>query len=546
MKNKKHVISLKTAITSAILFVSFLTLTLSVAMTTWLQKNNVKGETEFFAKAMSEIVAFNAIVPLTFDQRKGLKSFLDTLQNIDEISNIHIYRVDEITQELSFFTSYNRSGILPVNTQTARLKHLSTPQFTNEYVEYSLAIQDPKLDQVIGHVYMRLQLTNYNKSVADLLKVNVIIAILIALIAFFVAQTLRNRILRPIKVFVDEIETAAKNQEFNKNVSPIEFSEIGIIANAVNSLLKKINIQIRRFSLAEQEITELNQNLEEKVVMRTKALRDSNQELLEALEQVHQYQSQVIQSEKMASLGQMVAGVAHEVNTPIGLGVTASTLLGDKIDEITVQLNDKTLSAPQLSHFLEESKENTQIIYRNLTRAADLISSFKQVAVDQTVGAVRNVDLGEYLHEIILSMQPTLKKYRHTVEIECEEHLFVITKPGPLNQVIINLTMNALLHAFKSMEQGAIVISVKKVNDLFCIEVRDNGCGIEEKIKQKIFDPFVTTSRGEGGAGLGLHLVYNLVTQALKGKISVHSELSKGAQFNIEFPSLSEESLDER
>jgi signal transduction histidine kinase len=239
----------------------------------------------------------------------------------------------------------------------------------------------------------------------------------------------------------------------------------------------------------------------------------------------------------MASLGQMVAGVAHEVNTPIGLGVTASTMLSDRIDEISSKLDDKTLSAGQLTAFLTESKENTQIIYLNLTRAADLISSFKQVAVDQTAGVIREINLHSYLDEIITSMQPTLKKYRHIITVDCDDRISITTKPGPLNQIIINLIMNSILHGFKSMEQGDISITAEESNGNCIIVFRDNGCGIEQKIKQKGFDPFVTTSRGDGGSGLGLHLVYNLVTQALQGSISVESQLTEGAIFTIEFPS---------
>ena len=211
------------------------------------------------------------------------------------------------------------------------------------------------------------------------------------------------------------------------------------------------------------------------------------------------------------------------------------------IDDIKSKLDDKTLSAAQLTSFLSDSRENTQIIYRNLTRAADLISSFKQVAVDQTAGVIREIKLHEYLDEIINSMQPTLKKYRHIVTINCDESITIKTKPGPLNQIIINLIMNSITHGFKAMEQGQITINATLNEDKCIVNFIDNGCGIEEKIKQKVFDPFVTTSRGEGGSGLGLHLVYNLVTQALKGNISVVSELKSGAQFTIEFPAYLQE-----
>lgn len=530
-------LSLKSAINTAILLVSMLTLAVSVTVSTLTYKKNQKDESIYLANTIGEIIAYNAAVPIAFDQRLGLNEFLKTLKNVKEILNVHVYKVDEETQSISFFTSYNSGDIAPVMEQKERLNLLVEPRFNDDYLEYSLPITHTKMDTVIGYIYIKLSNSTYQKELNELLKINLIIILALVVVAFIIAQSLRNRILKPITRFVDELETASRDPLFTKKVSPIEFDEISMVTNAVNDLLTKIAQQIRRFSLAEEEITELNQNLEEKVSFRTKALKESNQELLTALEQVHQYQSQVIQSEKMASLGQMVAGVAHEVNTPIGLGVTASTMLSDRIDDISAKLNDKTLSATQLTTFLVESKENTQIIYRNLTRAADLISSFKQVAVDQTAGVIREVNLHSYLDEIITSMQPTLKKYRHIITIDCDDRITITTKPGPLNQIIINLIMNSILHGFKSMEQGDISITASENNGTCLIEFKDNGCGIEQKIKQKVFDPFVTTSRGDGGSGLGLHLVYNLVTQALQGSISVKSKLTEGAIFTIEFPS---------
>ncbi len=530
-------LSLKSAINTAILLVSILTLVVSVTISTLTYKKNQKDESIYLANTISEIIAYNAAVPIAFDQRVGLNDFLNTLKSVKEILNVHIYKVDEESQSIKFFTSYNSGDIAPIVEQKDRLNNLLTPRFNENYLEYSLPITHTKLDTVIGYIYIKLSTSSYHNDLYELLKINLIIILAVVIVAFVIAQSLRNRILKPITRFVDELEAASRDPSFAKKVSPIEFDEISVVTNAVNELLAKIAQQIRRFSLAEEEITELNQNLEEKVVYRTKALKESNQELLTALEQVHQYQSQVIQSEKMASLGQMVAGVAHEVNTPIGLGVTASTMLSDRIDEISSKLDDKTLSAGQLTAFLTESKENTQIIYRNLTRAADLISSFKQVAVDQTAGVIREINLHSYLDEIITSMQPTLKKYRHIITVDCDDRISITTKPGPLNQIIINLIMNSILHGFKSMEQGDISITAEESNGNCIIVFRDNGCGIEQKIKQKVFDPFVTTSRGDGGSGLGLHLVYNLVTQALQGSISVESQLTEGAIFTIEFPS---------
>lgn len=538
MSSNKPSVSLKSSIIAAILLVSFLSLFLSVFFTTYVNEKNKEQEARNFIDAISEIIAFNAQIPLSFDQREGIQEFLDTLEHTKEISNIHVYRIDEYTEQLQFFASYNQRHHPPVRAQFSRVPQLTTPVLSelDNSLELAKAVVTPNSSETIGYVYIKIDMAKYQTQFDDLVVYYAIMLGVVFAIAYLTSRLIQRRALSPINLFVQELRKITESKDFETRIDSPELLEMQILAESVNAMLTKINQQIHQFSLAEKEIKELNQSLEEKVVSRTQALRDSNQELLDALEQVHQYQSQVIQSEKMASLGQMVAGVAHEVNTPIGLGVTASTMLSDKIDIIVKALEDKTLSAKKLDRFLAESKENTQIIYRNLSRAADLISSFKQVAVDQTADTIRKIKVKEFLSEVLMSMNPTLKKSSQDILIHCDETLSIITKPGPINQIMMNLIMNSVLHAFREDERGSIEITVWQQGDNCFIRYQDNGCGIEEKIKQKIFDPFVTTRRGEGGSGLGMHLVYNLVTQALKGQISVTSELGNGAQFDIEFP----------
>jgi signal transduction histidine kinase len=508
----------------------------SIISTTLYSNEKNKEDATRFIKTIANIVSFNSQLSLSSNQRNDLNDFLSTLQKIQEISNIHVYRVDDETKKLEYFVSFNQQGVPPIAPQFEKIKQLSNAIFTDNIVEYGLPVLDPTTSEHIGFVYLRMQLPSYNANFLSLANYNIAAGVLISLIAFFTSLMLSRRILSPINTFIKNIKNLTYDKDFNTQVSSPQLSEMVPLANSVNAMLARIYKQIHKYAEAEKEITELNQNLEEKVVMRTQALRNSNQELLDALEQVHQYQSQVIQSEKMASLGQMVAGVAHEVNTPIGLGVTASTMMSDRIDDMKQELEAQTLSAKKLAKFLDESKENTQIIYRNLSRAADLISSFKQVAVDQTADTIRKVKFKELLYEIIMSLHPTLKQSKHEVVVNCDGDLEADTKPGPINQIIINLIMNSIIHGFESMEAGEIEISVTMKRNRCKIEVSDNGKGIEEKIKQKIFDPFVTTKRGEGGSGLGMHLVYNLVTQALNGSIEVESQLGNGAHFIIEFP----------
>ena len=257
---------------------------------------------------------------------------------------------------------------------------------------------------------------------------------------------------------------------------------------------------------------------------------------MSTLEKLHQFQGQLVESEKMASLGDMVAGVAHEVNTPIGLGVTASTLLSDRINEIKVAYDDKTLKSSQLKKFLNEGAENVAIIYRNLKRAADLISSFKKVAVDQSHEESRFFNMTELLNDVLLTLAPQIKNLPFKIELNCPDDLSVTSKPGPIIQILINLILNSIIHGFEGKEQGTIIITVSLINGQLNIMYQDDGLGIEQEMKNKVFEPFTTTKRGSGGSGLGLHLVYNLITQALGGSIKLESEPGKGVHFEINFP----------
>ena len=251
---------------------------------------------------------------------------------------------------------------------------------------------------------------------------------------------------------------------------------------------------------------------------------------------MHQFQGQLVETEKMASLGDMVAGIAHEINTPIGLGVTASSLLSDKHKEIKQAFDEKTLKSSQLNKFLTDGEENIDIIFRNLERAAKLITSFKKVAVDQSSAESRTFNVYELLEEVLLTLSAKLKSSQVTVSLNCPKELSITSKPGPINQILINLILNSIYHAFEERNNGEITISVMNLSDQLHITYSDDGVGIDEKIKTKIFDPFTTTKRGSGGSGLGMHLVYNLVTQALDGNIQVESEAGQGVYFDITFP----------
>jgi len=210
--------------------------------------------------------------------------------------------------------------------------------------------------------------------------------------------------------------------------------------------------------------------------------------------------------------------------------------MADNLNEIKQAFEDKTLKSSQLKKFLTQGQENISIIYRNLDRAAKLISSFKKVAVDQSGTETRQFNVKELFEDIIITLQAKLNEKRIEVTVECLDELVVESKPEPINQIIINLIINSIIHGFEQQTNGHIKISIIYLSQQLHINYQDDGIGIDENIKTRVFEPFTTTKRGSGGSGLGLHLVYNLVTQALNGHIDLESSKGKGTSFEITIP----------
>lgn len=296
--------------------------------------------------------------------------------------------------------------------------------------------------------------------------------------------------------------------------------------------------------VAEAALQQAYEQLEIKVELRTQdllamneELQAVNDELQQALATLQQTQTQLIQAEKMASLGNLVAGIAHEINTPVGVGVTATSHLQKITMDFATLYEAGGLRRQDLQEYLLDCKEATTIIFSNLERASQLIQSFKQVSVDQSSEGKRIFNIKSYLGEILLSLQPKLKRTHHKVNITCEENLNINSFPGAFGQIITNLVMNSLIHAYDADSTGKIDIVVEKQGaDTIFLSYSDDGKGMTPETVAKIFNPFFTTKRGMGGTGLGLYILYNIVTQQFGGTIQCVSEWGKGTKFVMVFP----------
>ncbi|MGD1912416.1 MAG: ATP-binding protein, partial [Rivularia sp. (in: cyanobacteria)] len=279
------------------------------------------------------------------------------------------------------------------------------------------------------------------------------------------------------------------------------------------------------------ENARLYDNLEQKVLLRTKELSDT-------LEELKSTQNKLVESEKMAALGGLVAGVAHEINTPVGTSITVASNLAAKTQDFANNIAQGQLKRSILNNYLEVAQKSSDLLVENLNRAGELVNSFKQVAVDQTNLELRNFKVKEYIEGILLNLAPQLKQSPHKIKVSGDDNLKINNYAGSLAQVVTNLVMNSLIHAYPQGEEGELHFEILSEAEDIKIIYSDDGCGMAQENLGKIFEPFFTTKRNQGGTGLGLHIVYNLITHKLQGNIDIESSLGKGTKFTLTIPSI--------
>ncbi|WP_395405503.1 sensor histidine kinase [Pseudoduganella sp. UC29_106] len=268
------------------------------------------------------------------------------------------------------------------------------------------------------------------------------------------------------------------------------------------------------------------------------ALRKANRDLQQMYETLTRAKEDLVHNEKLAALGALVAGIAHELNTPIGNSLMVASTFEAQTGEILGHFKPgEPLRRSELQHYLENAQTTTEILMRNLQRAADMVTNFKQVAVDQTSTQRRTFLLSEVVSGNVLTLMPTIKRTPYQVVQNIPPELMMDSFPGPLGQVIANLVNNALVHGFDGRKTGQVELAAEYEQDEWiALHVRDDGNGIDASNLQRIFDPFFTTKMGVGGSGLGLHIVHNIVTDILGGRIDVSSEPGKGTCFTLSLP----------
>jgi len=354
-----------------------------------------------------------------------------------------------------------------------------------------------------------------------------ILTLLVLGIIYSITTQMTRRIKHNLLVFTDFFREASEEDKTIDldQVGYEEFEELGI----------RVNEMVKARADVQSELAKVNENLEIMVSKRTSELESK-------IEDLGIMQDKLIQKEKMAIVGELVPGFAHDINTPVGVAITANSFVQEKIKMIRSNFEEGKLKRSMIENCLEDISESTSIIENNLRLSAEQIQSFKRLSIDQSIDEFRTFDLVAYIKEISLSLSPLLKSGQHSVEIGAPENLEIVSYPGVYFQVLSNLISNSVVHGFTGREKGVIRIEMSADESNLRIKYSDNGIGIEGKYLDKIFNPYFTTKKHAGGSGIGLNIVYNLISTTLDGSITCESQFGEGTTFFIEV----EKNLSER
>ena len=351
----------------------------------------------------------------------------------------------------------------------------------------------------------------------------------------FILMVLQWRLVQPIKLLMSESDRLA-NGELGEPIALNRQDELGRLAISLEATRQALQHSFKELEVKNQQLQEYSGTLESKVKQRTKELEDVNANLETALANVNSVQNELARVERMAALGSMVAGVAHELNTPLGNCLLVASTLEDETRHLTRMLTEGTMRRSDLARYAETATGSTKLLLRGLQQSARLVGDFKQVAVDQSSAQRREFSLLTMLQELAALLHSSLRKTPFTLELDIPADLTLNSYPGPLGQVFTNLVNNAVAHGLDGLLDGHMRCSAQKIGGNVLIVFEDNGKGISPEIINRIFEPFFTTKFGQGGSGLGLSITFNIITNVLGGEIRVISTHGQGSRFEINIP----------
>jgi len=481
------------------------------------------------SRLQSQLIADYSVTPLLFSDIAGAQEILKKVENIPNVNSATIY-----DDSGNIFASYARSDYHKNYSKNIKKFVSSSEQVDKELIIISPVSHN---DQVYGAVVFHVDSTQVPKAIwsyAFVLLLGMLVIVIFSLLMIF---RLQNYITLPIINLAKTAQEISLSEDYTTRAQKMYSDEVGHLYDDFNSMLEKIEQRGREREEAETishtyqaHLERLTNELEERVKGRTV-------ELQESLDRLQNTQSQLVESEKMSALGGLVAGVAHEVNTPLGISITAASIFKNEIKTVKDLLEENKLSKSALDHFIETISEADEILIKNLDRAALLVRNFKKISVDQSSEEVRDFELNEYLLEVISTFKNELKHRPVELKLDFDNQKIPMhSYPGAISQIVVNMLQNALLHGFEHDQEGVITLTTQHKDESVLIIFSDTGKGVDPDIADKIFEPFITTKRNKGGTGLGLNITYNLINQHLKGSIILDTDNNVGARFIMEIP----------
>lgn len=489
------------------------------------------------SELQASLIADSSVAPLMFFDRDGLEMVLAQLSRYESILEVKIFKPDG-----SYFGSYTKNK----QSKKIYITNINDQYFLNG-IDRSTAFDSTSfvIKQKImlngeehGFMYMQKSTINLSNFIINSITNTMIFSFFLFLLMLFFIYTISKKLIAPIMILSQRLGEVSLSQDYSARLKYDSKNEIGRLYDAFNNLFNSIEIHqdSRKEALAQAKkyqdhLERLTAELEHRVQDRTKELQDS-------LDSLKRAQGQLVESEKMAALGSLVSGVAHEVNTPLGNAVTGSTIIKRESEKLLQSMKDATLKKSTLEESLEFIDETSRLLFNSINTAADLIRSFKRISVDQSIEVKRKFDLVEYVDEVFKTFHNKLKYIPVEIEIIAPSQLWIDSYPGDFAQLLNNFIQNSIIHAFSTEDIDAkitIEMSIKE-NKTLLFTYSDNGIGMSEEMRVKAFDPFVTTKRNSGGTGLGLNIAYNIVTQKLHGIIKLETKENEGSSFVITIP----------
>jgi signal transduction histidine kinase len=456
---------------------------------------------------------------------RGHKPSREKLQSAMDLFVIKLAQNSKITKQLRSKIQLGISKYYEVFLSSQRVdtkvkeKTSEILLVTNKLLNYS--------SQLMQEQQRRMRInTQYQRNLLNNISISLLIALVITFLVLGVlVYLLLQSILTPVNVLSQKAKEIASGN-FDAKIVLYGTDEIGELARSLENM--------------KDNMLDHQRELEDTVTKRTQHLDVTNSVLRDIIADLNKTQEELVQSEKMASLGRLVAGFAHEINTPIGVAVSTISHIPDMILQLNEMLSGDEVDGDELDRLLENLGKASSLGMSNLNKAADLVRRFKRTSMDQTSEDIRDFNLCELLNDSLVTLHNVFKNTQIELDLQCVKKLPVCSQPGIIGQVMTNLLMNSYKHGFNSGKLAGKITIVASFDGEAGVNIKfsDNGCGISPDNLAHIFEPFVTTARSQGGSGLGLYISYNIITTQLNGEITCHSELGNGVVFDVHIPNV--------